>query len=408
MSKKSKRSTVQVKQYNLQTTPIMVRGFYDLGDEITNQFRLIYRPFFTRGAIQIPKSFVEVSKKLFSNFDGKRRVVLGDAYFNNFTVITENLLKNKQYGLAFELWTEILSFVRKWEEDNKPKVLHKGTPYYFSAVSSILQNDFDAALMSMHNALKEDKANNPKWDTAPGYYFLTLNDQKPNQYFKPFVDAMIGFIRDRLDGQGTEQGRYKDHYQATRHGTLTYDQFRKKFLDDKSINEELKYFFVYSIIRIWHLRRLHKGKVGDKLMAPLIFSSALFTLLLVLDNLLKSWNNPRGKRWRFSDHLIEVAKQEGWGNSQQNPQQYLNDLQVNSRRRADFDVWCKELTGHKGQTYTTEGGRALDKLEADFVLAYGLRNFSAHSIKSQNVLWEIHTEILQSMFNCLFKTVELS
>ena len=400
-------STIQVKQYNLQITPILVQGFNDLGVEMTDQFRAFYHPFFTRGVIKITQPFIEASKRIFSNFDKKQRIALGDAYFNNFTVITENLLANRQYDVAFRLWTEILAFVKEWEENNKPKVLHKGTSYYFSAVSSILQNDFDAAIMSMHNALIEDKLNNPKWDEAPGYWFLTLNDQKPNQYFKPFVDGMIGFIRDRLDGQGIEQGRYKKSYQAKRGGTLTYPDFRNKFLDNKSTNEELKYFFVYSIIRIWHLRRLHKSKVGDSLMAPLIFTNALFTLLLVLDNLLKSWNNSRQRRWKFSDHLIEIAKQESWGNSQQNAQQYLDDLEVNSRRDTDFGKWCKELTGYNGQTYTTRGNRTLETLEHDFVLAYGLRNFSAHSVKSQSVLWENYTEVLQAILNCLFKTIEL-
>lgn len=400
-------STIQVKQYNLQITPILVQGFYDLGDEITDQFRVFYHPFFTRGVIQITEPLIEASKKIFSNFDKKQRIALGDAYFNNFTVITENLLSNRQFDVAFRLWTEILAFVKEWEKNNKPKVLHKGTPYYFSAVSSILQNDFDAAIMSMHNALIEDKLNNPKWDEAPGYWFLTLNDQKPNQYFKPFVDGMIGFIRDRLDGQGAEQGRYKKSYQSSRQGKLTYPEFRSKFLDNKSINDELKYFFVFSIIRIWHLRRLHKNKVGDNLMAPLIFTNALFSLLLVLDDLFKRWNNPTNSRWKFAQHLYELAKHEGWISTSTTIKQYMKDLDISNRSETNFDKWCKELVGVKGKKYKTVTGRILSPLEADFILAYGLRNFSAHSIKSQETLWNQYTEVLQSILNCIFKINEL-
>lgn len=400
-------STIQVKQYNLQITPILVQGFYDLGDEITDQFRVFYHSFFSGGVIQITKPFIEASKRTFSNFDKKQRIALGDAYFNNFTVITANLLANRQYDVAFRLWTEILAFVKEWEENNKPKVLHKGTPYYFSAVSSILQNDFDAAMMSMHNALIEDKLNNPKWDEAPGYWFLTLNDQKPNQYFKPFVDGMVGFIRDRLDGQGAEQGRYKESYQNVRGGKLTYSEFRSKFLDNKSINEELKYFFVYSIIRIWHLRRLHKSKVGDKLMAPLIFTNALFSLLLVLDDLFKRWNNPSGSRWKFAQHLYELAKHERWVSTSTTIKKYIKDLDVTNRSETDFGKWCKELIGYKGRKYKTFNERVVSPLEADFVLAYGLRNFSAHSIKSQETLWNHYTEVLQSILNCVFKINEI-
>ncbi|MDO8460224.1 MAG: hypothetical protein Q7S74_03890 [Nanoarchaeota archaeon] len=405
--KKSKKSIVQIKKYSLGITPIIVEGFSDLGDDMTDEFKNLYHSFFTKGVIQLSESFKDVSKKNFSSFDKKQRIALGDAYFNNLAAITHTLLDRQQYDTSFRLWTEILSFVKEWEDDNKPKELHKGTPYYFSGVSSILQNDFDAALMSMHNALDEDKKNNPKWDEAPGYWFLTLNDQKPNQFFKPFVDGMIGFLRDRLDGNGSEQGKYKDHYQTTRSGKLTYDQFRSKFLDNKNISEEVKYLFVYSIIRIWHLRRLHKSKVGDNLMAPLIFTNALFALLLVLDSLLKSWNNPGHKRWEFSKHLIEAAKHEGWGNSKINQQQYFDELEVNKRRDADFNKWCKELIGKSGMQYKTTKGRVLGPLESDFVLAYGLRNFSAHSIQSQKILWQEYTGILQSILNCVFKTLEL-
>ncbi|MBU0978220.1 hypothetical protein KKF92_00095 [Patescibacteria group bacterium] len=402
------KKTITPKQYSLQITPITVHGFNDLDKDLTLEFEDFYRPFFTQGVINIPDSFIKTSEKVFSRFDKKQRIALGDVYFNNFTVVTESLLVRKQYDVAFRLWTQILAFVKDWENKNKPSKLHKGTPYYFSAVSSIHQNDFDAALMSMHNALIEDKVNNPKWDEAPGYYFLTLNDQKPDQYFKPFVDGMVGFIRDRLDGQGSQGGKYKKHYYATRGGALTYRQFRSKFLDDKSVNEEVKYFFVYSIIRIWHLRRLHKSKVGDELMAPLIFTNALFSLLLVIDNLFKKWNNPGGSRWKFAAHLHELAKHEGWIPSSTTIKSYMQDLNVTNRSGNDFENWCKDLAGDGGRKYRTQNGRKLSTIEADFVLAYGLRNFSAHSIKSQKILWNLYTGILQSLLNSLFKILEIS
>ena len=402
------KQTITPKQYSLQVTPIVIHGFNDLGSTLTTEFEGFFRTFFTQGIISIPDSFIKASAEVFSKFDKKQRIALGDAYFNNFTVVTENLLARKQYDVAFRLWTQILAFVKEWEDKNKPLKLHKGTPYYFSGVSSIHQNDFDAALMSMHNALIEDKVNNPKWDEAPGYYFLTLNDQNGNQYFKPFVDGMVGFIRDRLDGQGAQGGKYKNHYHKARNGTLTYQQFRSKFLDDKSVNEEVKYFFVYSIIRIWHLRRLHKSKVGDELMAPLIFTSALFSLLLVIDNLFKGWNNPGGSRWKFAAHLHELAKSEGWIPSSTTIRNYMQDLDVATRSENDFEKWCKDLVGDGGRKYCTQSGRELSSIEADFVLAYGLRNFSAHSIKSQKVLWDLYTHVLQSLLNSLFKVLEIS
>jgi len=401
------KQSITSQQYSLQIAPIVIHGFNDLDSDLTVQFKNFFRNFFTQGVIDISDDFIKASEKVFSMFNKKQRVALGDAYFNNFTIVTENLLASKRYDVAFRLWTQILAFVRNWEDKNAPLRLHKGTPYYFSAVSSIRQNDFDAALMSMHNALVEDKANNPKWDEAPGYFFLTLNDQRNNQYFKPFVDAMIGFIRDRLDGQGAEKGRYKKYYHKERNGVLTYQQLRFQFLDDKNISEEIKYFFVYSIIRIWHLRRLHKSKVGDELMAPLIFTNALFAFLLVLDNLFKGWNNLRGSRWKFAVHLHEFAKHEGWIPTSDSISDYMRDLDVKNRSETNFEDWCKDLVGYRGRKYTTVSGRNLSGNEADFVLAYGLRNFSAHSVKSQTVLWSLYTKVLQSLMNCLFRVIEV-
>lgn len=142
-------------------------------------------------------------------------------------------------------------------------------------------------------------------------------------------------------------------------------------------------------------------------MAPLIFTNALFSLLLVLDSLLKTWGNPQNIRWKFAEHLLKLAKHETWIASNVQIKDYMRELDVSQRMESDFNKWCKELIGHSGQTYTTKGGRTLETLEHDFVLAYGLRNFSVHSVKSQGVLWENYTEVLQSLLNCLFKTIEM-
>lgn len=256
-------------------------------------------------------------------------------------------------------------------------------------MSAILQHDFDSGLMSMHNGLLEDKTNNPKWELTPGYYFMSLNEQATAQAFKPFVDGMIVFLRRRLDS-----GRKS--YTKTNKGVLTYGELRTTFLDNASLPEDIRFYFVYSLIRVWHLRRLHKSKMGDSLMAPLIYSNAIFDLLLVLDELLKRWDNPQGSRQYFSDHYNKLAKKEGWYD--------LGRHNVNKRRDDDFIKWCTELLDG---SYRTQAGESTGLLERDFIFAYGLRNLSAHSIKSYELLWSNYTKVLQAVFNCIFKTVEL-
>lgn len=399
----------QAKQCTLEIGLILIPQFYYLGDEITEQFKVLYHLFFTKGTIQLTKEFIEASKKLFSEFNNQQRIYLGEQYFNNFIIISERLLKNKQYIQALNFWINILKFVEEWENTNKQKALHKGTPYYFSAVASILQNDFDTAMMSMHNALKEDKKNAPNiWTDLPAYNFLTLNDKKPDQYLKPYINWIIEFIRKCLDGKGNELRIYKNHYKAVRNGELSYAQFRKKFLDSQNVSEDLKFFFVYSIISLWHLHRLHKNKLGDDLMAPLIFTNSLLTLILVVDNLLKTWNNPNLNRKYFSDHLYSIAIKENWIKPQCNKDKYNMDLDLNNRRDKIFNNWCKELIRFRGKNYIKSSSRRIiGNLESDFILTCGLRNFSAHTVEGQSFLWKNYTKILQSVLNCLFKTIEL-
>jgi len=390
----------EIKKIDYKLDNININGFFDFDSEMTNQFNIFFKTYFINNKIKIEDSFKKNSCELFEKFSPRDRISLGDCYFNNFTIITGDLLNNHKYRDAFILWTGILDFVKDWEKNNPTKKLHKGTPYYFSAVSSILSNDFDAAMMAMHNALAEDKINNKNWQNMPAYSFLTLDYKNPNQHFKNFVDGMVGFIADRLDGTGHEKGRYKGHYKNKRGGIITYDQFRSKFLDNQKIDEEIRFLFVYALIRFWHLRILHVNKVGDPLLAPVIFSNVIFLLLLVIDKLLCiNFGNAY-----ISGNLASLAKQEGWDNPSND---YIEDLDVNKKRDIDFDVWLKEVLGLGGCNYKTKSGRLLSQIESDFALAYGLRNFSAHTIRSQAILWQNYTEILQALLNCLFKTVEI-
>lgn len=368
---------------------VTFQGFNDFGSDITKEFCQFYEDYLINGKIQFSSKLISESKNVFSSWNPNETPVNSDDYFNNFSFVSNNLLNTAQYYRSFHLWMAILDFVRSWENLNA-KELHKGTPYYFCAVSSMLQHDFDAGMMAMSNALEQDKRNNPNWFNAPAFSFLSLNDQVVSQYFKPFVDKTISFIRKRLDGQAGHD------YQSSRSGNLSYQQLRTKLLDNRSLDEDIRFYFVYGVIRIWHLRRLHKSQLGDEIIAPMVFSNALFDILLVIDELLKKWDNPTLSRRYFSDHYDKLARQEGWN--------LLTNLDVNRKRDADFGVWLNELLLG---TYQNTSGIQVQRLEADFILSYGLRNFSAHTLKSQEIMWENYTLVVQSIFSCLFKILEL-
>jgi hypothetical protein len=88
----------------LETQPILIPKFNDLETGLTEQFKILYHTYFTQGRIELTQDFIKASKVVFSQFTKAQLIALGAAYFNNFTVITENLLAKKQYGVAFGLW----------------------------------------------------------------------------------------------------------------------------------------------------------------------------------------------------------------------------------------------------------------------------------------------------------------
>ncbi|MFA4833667.1 MAG: hypothetical protein WC619_02340 [Patescibacteria group bacterium] len=361
---------------------INIPGFYDVeindfGESLTDQFQILIETFLKNGIVNITSTFVKESEKVFNGFVNQQIYELSDRYFENFTIVTENLLNpvRGQYRNALILWEQVLEFVKNYEKKTG-KQLHKRTPYYFSSITAILSNNFDEALILMHLALEEDKRKHGNFKEDPAYLFLSLNDEKQNQYFKPFVDGMANFIKKRLDIGS-------DNYQKLRGGLLDYDNFRFKFLDNDLISDEMRFYFVYSIIRLWHLRKLHKSKISDNIMAPTIFTQSLGGLLIIIEEIIRK----KYLRNTFGPALKEMSRILGWDSD--------IDLRIiNSARDTNFDQWVDDcLSGNS--------------LLTDFKLSYGLRNFTFHSIKSQKKLWDEYTRILQSVLNCLFKLVEV-
>lgn len=366
---------------------VRMNGF---GDEMDEAFREVYSHVISAGEFRLTEAFEQASTRLFEKIEPGQKVEVSDAYFNNFTPLTESLRARKQQHFAADVWRQVISLVRKWEDSNAPKTLHKGTPYYFWGAMALESLDVDTALMAMHNALREDKANQKDWRGKPAHYFFSINDSQDLQYFKPFVDGMAGFVKRRLD-----------EYHGSRGGKLDYPSLRSRFLDAASPDiEDLRHFFVYGVIRLWRLRILEKAGVGDSRMAPMIFLNALMALLLVLDTLADRLTGAD----MMSGHTYELASRMGWAKPPTQKEAYIEDLEVNQRRDKDFRVWLAELLDGK---YRTKSGRVLDPLEADFALSWGIRNFAAHTVTSQEILWENFIRVLQAIFNSLFITVEL-
>lgn len=370
--------------FTLNNQPYAIKDLED--PQLNLAFIEFYKIYFTTDREVSEAAIFNILPKVFSlstNFfiNHKSDIDFHDSYFENFTIFTESSWKRGFSEQASRVWDRVAHFISEFEKSNFR--IHKGTLYYFWAVSLITNDKIDEALLALHKATSDDmKFRSKTWKTAPAYLFLTLNDQVPGPYFKEYIDYAAGFIRDRLSGDGNEKGKFKGYYQLTRNRKLTYEEFRSKFLDNPKISDDIKFFYTYSILRLWHLRKLHKRKLGEDVIAPLIFSSYIGSLTLIWENLLKFMFNNRSE---LGKNLPQLVKNIGL-----NPIKNLN--QVNIERDKNFDVWLKKNLNKN--------------IKKDLLIGYGLRNYSFHSLESEQALWENYADVLQSVMHCVFVTVE--
>lgn len=288
------------------------------------------------------------------------------------------------------LWSAVLSVFTEWERRNK-SLLYKGPLFYHWGESHIRYGDSDRGFILLHRAQEEDQRRlGRRTIDTPAHWFLTLDDRHVSD-LQPLTYDMVTYVKTRLVT-----------YQDTRKGLLSYEEFRAKFLDaDDPALDDIRLFFSYTTFKLIKLRLLHKLRdIADDQMAPLIFTTVISNLLLVVDRLFKMGLYGREPKMNasFLNHLIALKKL-NWKQGDR----YRNAIN-NSRLYDDnFTGLLDELLNG---TYRDRDGRTPDPTERDVLLAYRLRNYSAHSVKSQFVLWQRFPDVVQEIFNALFLGVE--
>lgn len=308
-----------------------------------------------------------------------------ERFFENFVPLWRLSQKRNR-----NLWSAVLSAVTAWE-GRRGAVVYKAPLFYHWGESHIRYGDSDRGFILLHRAQEEDQRRlGRRTVDTPAHWFLTLDDGNASD-LQPLTFDMVTYVRTRLEV-----------YQDTRRGLLSYEEFRAKFLDaDNPALADLQLFFAYTAFKLIKLRVLNKMRdVADDQMAPLIFTTVLSSMLLVVDRLCKMgfYGHEPKMNASFLNHLIALKKL-----SWKQGERYRNAIQ-NSRL---YDDNFKEvLDALLNGTYKDHEGRSPDPTERDMLLAYRLRNYSAHSVKSQYELWQRFPDVSQSVFNALFLGVE--
>lgn len=312
-----------------------------------------------------------------------------DQFFNQFTPTWLNLVTAHRLFEAIKEWNFALGLALDWEERNKPHKIHKGTPYYFLGVSAILNNELENGFMAMHQALTEDKRlSGRKTPETPSLWFLILDSTKQNQFFKMKVDQIAAYLSDKLQ-----------EYSAKRGGSLSLDQFRKKFLRRRGLSEEV-FAFIYSLFMLRKLADETGQFIKSNVFSSLLHSRLLFGLSLITDKAIEH-RNPDAKDPNKKKKLTFVKELKFLSSSK------IGLLSFDQKKISTLaDDFSSNLAKALSKILHGKFSFKMCDIERDFAIAYGIRNFGAHRIENQPILYEKLPKLSQSVINTLFFTVE--
>ncbi len=301
-------------------------------------------------------------------------------YFNNFISLWHLMMAAQLYVDGEHLWEQALQPALAWEQATGQR-LHKGTPYYFWAMNVIMRRDMDRGYLLAHKAFQEDvdSSGQPNPDT-PGYAFVSLDPDKPDNAFRSWVVYQAQYLQQRLNGYNTTHGK-----------NLTLPDVRQKFLMNPPTTDTL-FLFTYTLARLMNITESPEHTRTNAFAGQLEIN-ILFDITLVIDAAAKKKDNQR----YFIDHAAYILAGAGHPLTAQPELGQINGLFVN-----DFDGTL--LASLDGTLRIP--GKALDRLQCDVALAYGIRNHAAHNTDTAPTIWNRFDEVQQALFRVLFVTIE--
>lgn len=361
----------------------------DLGELMNNQFLKMYISHYHGNVFSFNKFRIK-SYSFFDQYVGDYHT--HDKFFNNFFRIWFDLLSQKRFKDAEKLWDLALNIAYEWEDNNKSKRIHKGTPCYFYSVTCILNDNLEKGFLLMHQALEEDKetqdTNSP--DT-PAYYFVTLDYKELGQFFIRKVWEITRFVDKKLE-----------NYRSSRGGKLKLSDFKSKFLEEPTLQEAV-FYFVFESFRLKKFLKNIDQRLTQNVFSSLLQANTIFAFCLIVDNVIKFKHKqkyptiPENKRL-FYNLLDYLSSKSSLNLHKNNRLDILNDEFIN-----DFSNTLERLLDSR---YSFQDGTKLQFIEVDLAITYGIRNFAAHRIEDQPVIYQNFDEISGRILNALFFSIE--
>lgn len=315
--------------------------------------------------------------------------------FETFGGLWDDALQQGAGAVANTIMAIAAQIAWEWEGKNKPYQLHKGTPYYFLAMSFVLSGNVDSGFVMAHNALEEDRRTYPLLGRdateAPAYSFAALD-------FSNLSGSMLPIVQ--------EMQKYLEKYLANHNGSsgvgFKLADFSKKFLKN-DVLEDVKFFFVYNLMLIINMNKLAHPRLLINSFTALRNIDLLFNLSLIIDKVLQHKYATEYMRNGVPSVLRDVD-----GIPDRDHQSLLQALTYSDGREFkvndDPEIVIPALIN--GQVRYR--GKASSPAMTAFLSAWNLRNYGAHNVGGgATVTTTYFTRALNLLFSALFFSVSV-
>ncbi|MFQ5817749.1 MAG: hypothetical protein ACE5H2_07330 [Terriglobia bacterium] len=352
-------------------------GIRHLGDELHHQLLRLY-DHFMHGSAFDATSFRTAVDQYFAAH--AMDFTAHDYYFNAFAPLWLFFHNRTNFVAAERVWRFVLDPVLEWERTTGGRT-HKGTPYYFWAVTVLVAGDVERGFLLMHRAFYEDvKTTGQPIPDRPGNDFVTLNYQKQKQFFGQHVLEIANYLEGFLES-----------YRKDRSHNLTLEDLRNKFLANADLRPAAL-FFVYLIHKLYAFDRRANEGLASSDFAGLLELDFLFGLCLVTDELVKKKHHlAKASFIQLAEHLSTSA-----GCS-------LNNAMLGKINKEVLNDFGKAVSNLLQGSIC---GFSLQPMEADIALSYGIRNRGAHNIEGHKIVYSNFAQITQRVLNALFLSIE--
>jgi hypothetical protein len=259
-----------------------------------------------------------------------------------------------------------------------------------------LQDDIDAGFLFIYKALEEDRlfanmlGRPRRYKSSPAYMSAVLVDNARN-FLQPIV---VRPVRDEIS-------RLLSSFSSGR-AALSQSDFDTKFLSKPKL-EPVVFFFVYNMYH--HVRRTRFGQFSSLTNNDFMKLKSLdfiFNLCLVIEETLQHRFSRGRANYLISDGVLALAKRNGWAQkSDKDPREHQQSLS-NFKTYQDPSVAIPILFA--GAINYREA-----PINSEFrflLLAWHLRNYSGHNIRTQPLLVRDYDKIFEWLMSALFLALQ--